>query len=252
MLHSAAAAAHCGILLGFQHPSRLLQTPLRAFSFTSGPDPLPPCLPASSPPPPPAPSPPAPTGPYRQGAAGPQQSHVQFLQDKAAERVARAALLNSIRPEGAKVRSQVSSIPSVFAVLMRLRQACTHSSLLPPELRLGHSTGENSSEETQGSTGHAEGKDHSTEGCQDSTKGSTGDTEGSRKAPKGRAGKPEKNPGKAKGKQLPQSLATTLDGIQTKRGQSTKTKHVMRVIKVCYGCHFISFKFPDGHSCRFS
>ena len=140
----------------------------------------------------------------------------------------------------------MSSMPSVFAVIVRLRQACTHSSLLPPELRLGHPTGENSSEETLGSTGHAEGKHHSTEGSQDGTKGSIGDTEGSRKTTKGRAGEPEGNQGKAKGKQLPKSLAATLDGIQTKRGQSTKIKHVMRIIKVCCAYVIIRFKF-FGH-----
>lgn len=172
---------------------------------------------------------------------------MESLQDKAAERAAQAAFVNSIRPEGAKLRSQVSSMPSVFAVLVRLRQACTHSSLLPPELRLGQPTGDDSSEETQGSTGDADGNHHSAEDSQNSTEGSTGYTEGSQKTTKGRAGEPEGNQGKAKGKQLPQSLATTIDGIQTKRGQSTKTKRVMRIVKVRYRC---SVRFKSCHGYR--
>lgn len=116
------------------------------------------------------------------------------LQDKAAEREARAALLNSIRPKGSKLK-RVSSMPAVFAVLVRLRQACTHFSLLPPEMQLAWRSSDTSSEETEGKRGK-----------------------------------------KAKGKAVTQSLATRLDGIQTRRGQSTKMKRVLRIIQVCPAC----------------
>lgn len=131
------------------------------------------------------------------------------MQDKAAERDARAALLNSIRPEGSKIR-KASSMPAVFAVLVRLRQACTHFSLLPPEMQLAWpSSSDSGSDDTEGTTGSAE----------DTSQGSTG--------------KPEGKPEEAKGKEGAQTLATRLHNIQTRRGQSTKINRVLRIIQVC-------------------
>ncbi|KAL3158216.1 hypothetical protein ABBQ38_010470 [Trebouxia sp. C0009 RCD-2024] len=127
--------------------------------------------------------------------------------DKAAERDARAALLNSIRPEGSKIR-KASSMPAVFAVLVRLRQACTHFSLLPPEMQLAWpSSSDSGSDDTEGTTGSAE----------DTSQGSTG--------------KPEGKPEEAKGKEGAQTLATRLHNIQTRRGQSTKINRVLRIIQ---------------------
>lgn len=155
------------------------------------------------------------------------------MQDKAAEQAAQAALLSAFRREGSLVRRQVSSFPSVFTVILRLRQACTHSSLLPPDLQLARPTGEHNSEEAQGSTWDLEGSQPGTEGNHDAPNGGTGDTVGRHNSTEGKAGEPEGKHGKARGKQPPPSLTTMLEGIQIKRGQSTKIKSVMHIIEVC-------------------
>ena len=123
-------------------------------------------------------------------------------------------------------------MPAVFGVLIRLRQACTHIRLLPAEMQLAQPSSEKGSGKAKGNTEDSEGSQDSTggsnaEGDQDPNAEDNGDYT------KGRAEDPEGNQGRAKGKQVPQSLATRLDGIQAKRGQSTKTKRVLRIIKVC-------------------
>lgn len=133
------------------------------------------------------------------------------MQDKAAERDARAALLNSIRPEGSKIR-KASSMPAVFAVLVRLRQACAHFSLLPPEMQLAWPFSDSNADDTEGSTGSAEDNE-------DTSQGSTREPEG--------------EPEEAKGMKGAQTLATRLHNIQTRRGQSTKINRVLRIIQVC-------------------
>lgn len=117
------------------------------------------------------------------------------LQEKADQRADAAAFCEqnglAHSPQGF-----LSTLP-VFTVLLRLRQACIHSSLLPPELQLGlpnSSSGSSSSTSEDGDEETAEG-----------------------------------GPAELK---TTASLTEALSRMQGKRVQSTKLKRVLRIIKV--------------------
>lgn len=116
------------------------------------------------------------------------------LQEKANQRADAAAFCEqnglAHSPQGFP-----STLP-VFTVLLRLRQACIHSSLLPPELQLGLPTS------SSDSIGTSEDEDEETA---------------------------EGGPAELK---TTASLTQALSRMQGKRVQSTKLKRVLRIIKV--------------------